>query len=111
MFCTQCGIELEEKHMYCYKCGKATAANVPPPRAFAQMKRLVRPMAEKKIAGVCAGFAHYFAMDVVLIRIIWLMLAILWGFGFLAYVVCWIAMPREESSFAAASQPASQPAA
>jgi phage shock protein PspC (stress-responsive transcriptional regulator) len=53
-------------------------------------------MRNKKIAGVCAGFANYFGIDVTLIRILWLLSLIVAGTGFLAYIVAWIAMPREE---------------
>ena len=46
-------------------------------QAAAPVKRLRRVMAEKKIAGVCAGFAEYFDMDVTLVRLIWVGLVLL----------------------------------
>jgi phage shock protein C len=52
-------------------------------------------MWEKKIAGVCAGFARYFGMDVTLMRVLWLLLAFFTGVGFVAYIVAWICMPRD----------------
>jgi len=52
-------------------------------------------MDEKSIAGVCAGFARYLGMDLTLMRILWLCVAIFTGFGFIAYLVCWIVMPKE----------------
>lgn len=54
-------------------------------------------MHEKKIAGVCAGFARYFEVDVTLMRVLWLVVALFTGIGFIAYIVAWIAMPRDES--------------
>ena len=53
-------------------------------------------MHEKKVAGVCAGFARYFGVDVTLVRIIWLVL-IFWPvpIGVVAYLIAWIVMPRD----------------
>jgi phage shock protein C len=68
-------------------------------------KKLMRSRTEKKIAGVCAGFANYFDLDVTLVRIIWLMLVIFGGCGILGYLIAWIVMP-EEPQAQAASAPA-----
>src|SRR6266542_2523619 len=94
MFCTQCGTALEEQHLFCYKCGRSTQPGTPPPPR--PQPPFARVMAQKKIAGVCAGVARYLGMDVTLVRVIWLLLFLLAGTGFLAYIVCWIVMPREE---------------
>ena len=72
MYCTQCGFKLDEGDVFCAMCGKATKADAPP-RAEQGRRRLVRPMRDKKIAGVCAGFADYLGVDVTLVRIIWVM--------------------------------------
>ncbi len=45
------------------------------------------------IAGVAQGLANDFSVDVVLVRILWLVSFCL-GVGFLAYVMCWIAFPH-----------------
>lgn len=58
-------------------------------------KRLTRSLEDKKIAGVCAGVAQYFDIDPVIIRIIWLVLAFGYGFGLLAYIICWFVLPTE----------------
>ena len=64
-------------------------------------------MYDKKIAGVCSGFAHYLDMDVTLVRVIWLVLALTTGAGFIGYIIGWICMPREEAPpTAAVAQPA-----
>jgi phage shock protein C len=94
MFCTQCGFKLKETDVFCPQCGKAARPDAPP-RAEPVRNRLVRPMREKKIAGVCAGFANYFDIDVTLMRILWLLVAIFTGVGFIAYLIAWIAMPKE----------------
>ena len=53
-------------------------------------------MYDKKIAGVCSGFARYLDMDVTLVRVIWLIVAFGTGVGFLGYIIAWICMPRED---------------
>jgi len=58
-------------------------------------KRLMRPRAGRKIAGVCAGFAEYFDLDATLVRLVWLVIVIFGGTGLLAYVIGWIVMPEE----------------
>jgi len=94
MYCTKCGFKLEDSDLFCAQCGKPTRPDSPP-RAQPVPKRLVRPMQQKKIAGVCAGFAVYMDVDVTLVRILWLLTAIFTGVGFIAYIIAWIAMPKE----------------
>jgi phage shock protein PspC (stress-responsive transcriptional regulator) len=50
----------------------------------------------KKIAGVCAGLAQYFDVDVTLVRLL-VVLGIFFSCGLvlLAYIVAWIIMPRD----------------
>jgi len=51
---------------------------------------------DAKIAGVCAGIARYFGLDVSLVRILSVVLAFYPpGGGLLAYIICWIVMPRD----------------
>jgi len=103
MFCTKCGVELKNQEKFCYECGTSTGR--PASSANARPYRLVRPMYEAKLGGVCAGFAHYFGVDVTLVRVLWLALTI-WPvpcFGAIAYIVAWIVMPREDAPAAAAN--------
>ena len=61
------------------------------------MRRLTRSRTEAKIAGVCAGIAHYFEVDVVLIRAAWVVFSIVPGAligGVLAYLAAWLVMPE-----------------
>ncbi len=96
MYCTQCGFKLDDGDLFCSQCGKPTRPDAPP-RAEPSKKQLMRPMSKKKIAGVCAGFADYLGVDVTLVRLIWLLAALIFGTGFLAYIVAWIVMPRDDS--------------
>lgn len=61
------------------------------------MKRLYRSTKDKKIAGVCSGLAKYFKVDPAIVRIIFLLAALLWGFSIVVYFACWICMPKEGS--------------
>jgi phage shock protein C len=90
MFCPQCGKEYFERVNFCCHCGTALSVPVAPVG-----KKLTRSRTNKKIAGVCGGFANYLDLDVTLLRIIWLMLAFFGGWGILGYIIAWIAMPVE----------------
>ena len=56
-------------------------------------KQLMRSGRDKKIAGVCAGVAHYFDMDPTIVRVIWGVLAFAYGAGVVAYIILWIIAP------------------
>jgi phage shock protein C len=68
----------------------------------------MRSRIDRKIAGVCAGFAEYFDLDVTVVRVVWLLVAIFGGGGILAYVIAWIVMP-EEPEYVPVASPASPP--
>jgi phage shock protein PspC (stress-responsive transcriptional regulator) len=53
------------------------------------------PRGDRKIAGVCAGFAEYFDLDVTLVRLVWLITAVMTGVGLLSYPIAWVVMPEE----------------
>ncbi|MCB2203264.1 PspC domain-containing protein [bacterium] len=56
-------------------------------------KRLYRNTRNKMIGGVCTGLAEYFAIDPVLIRLVFVILALYSGVGILAYIILWIVVP------------------
>ena len=56
-------------------------------------KQLMRSGRDKKIAGVCAGVAHYFDMDPTIVRVRWGGLAFGYGAGIVAYIILWIIAP------------------
>jgi phage shock protein C len=99
MFCTKCGSELREQDNFCSVCGAETARAATARGAFDPRPAplLSRPMSEAKIAGVCAGFARYFALDVTLVRVLWVVLTVfpMPFFGLVSYIVAWIVMPKE----------------
>ncbi|MDD5088494.1 MAG: PspC domain-containing protein [bacterium] len=61
-------------------------------------KRLVRIHRGRMIAGVRSGFGHYFNVDPVLIRLLWIAFVLLAGTGILVYLIAWIVMPLEDPS-------------
>ena len=61
-------------------------------------KRLFRDENDKVIGGVCSGLANYFGIDVVVVRIIFVILGISFGFGLITYLVLWVALPSTAST-------------
>ncbi|MCQ2170582.1 MAG: PspC domain-containing protein [Bacteroidales bacterium] len=59
-------------------------------------KKLTLSDTDKKLAGVCGGIAEYFEVDSTVIRIVWAV-SLLCGVGLLAYLICWILMPKKNS--------------
>ncbi|PJE43889.1 MAG: hypothetical protein CUR32_03915 [Flavobacterium sp.] len=56
-------------------------------------KKLYRDKDRGLIGGVCTGLGHYFGVDAVWIKIIFLLLAFT-SFGVIAYLILWIATPK-----------------
>lgn len=56
-------------------------------------KKFYRDSDSKFIGGVCSGLAIYFNVDVMLIRIVFLVLLLAGTAGFWAYVILWIVAP------------------
>jgi len=89
MFCPKCGKECNDRVNFCCHCGAPIAAESGRPPI-----KLARSKTDKKIAGVCGGFAEDLDMDPTLVRLIWVMLALLGGWGVLGYFVAWLVMPE-----------------
>ena len=67
---------------------------------MAQTRKLYRSRGNRQVAGVCGGLAQYFNLDATLIRILFVVLAVLGGSGLLLYVAMWIIVPNEPSAAA-----------
>ncbi len=98
MTCYNCNQEILEGSRYCYHCGAAQKVATPP---ALPAKPLRRSRKNKMIAGICAGFAEYFGLDISLVRVIWLLVALFGGGGLLAYIICWIIIPYGDAEAAA----------
>ena len=104
MYCNACGKAIADDAHFCTYCG-ALVGN-----PFPAQKKLIRPRAGRKIAGVCAGLAEHLELDVTLMRLIWLFVAIMSGLfpGVVVYLLAWIVIPEEPEvrPVVAAGQPA-----
>jgi len=106
MYCNYCGKQIQDDARLCAYCGRQVGYVAAPPQ------KLMRPpkgSPERKIAGVCAGFAQYFDIDVTIVRVVWLIVALCGGGGILAYIIAWIVMPEAQPAPAAPPAPIMQP--
>ena len=60
------------------------------------IRRLTRSRSQGVIGGVCAGLAEYFAVDVVLVRLLFVILSIVGAIigGVIVYIAAWFIMPE-----------------
>jgi phage shock protein PspC (stress-responsive transcriptional regulator) len=89
-----------ETDKFCRECGHQTPVGQDAQRqsnfAARPPQRLYRAMWDKKIAGVCSGFAQYLDVEVTLVRLA-VVAGTLFsgGIGLLAYIAAWIIMPSD----------------
>ena len=58
-------------------------------------RRLRRSRTDQVLGGVCAGLAHFFNTDPLLIRLVFVVFTLAQGAGVLLYVLLWVLMPAE----------------
>lgn len=64
---------------------------------MSEIKKLRRPREGRFLAGVALGMANYVKVDVVVMRLIWVLLLIPGGFpGLVLYLAAWLIMPEED---------------
>ena len=61
------------------------------------MAALRRSRTDRMIAGVCGGLARHFQMDPTLVRVIYVVVAVLSAAfpGLLVYCILWVVIPEE----------------
>jgi phage shock protein C len=94
VFCQRCGKEQAEQQHYCCFCG------TPALGLRHSAKKLSLSSTDKKIAGVCGGFAEYLEVDSTVVRLVWVMLALLGGWGLIGYAAAWLILPNPEAKTA-----------
>lgn len=72
--------------------------DAPPSDEDPVFKKLYRDTDNGKVGGVSAGLAAYFKVDVVLIRILFLVGLFAGGFAFLLYIVLWVLLPEAKTA-------------
>jgi phage shock protein C len=58
-------------------------------------KQLLRLRNGRMVAGVCAGLAVYFGIDVNLVRLGFGLFTVFYGLGVLIYLIAWAILPEE----------------
>lgn len=59
-------------------------------------EKLYKSSNDKKLFGVCGGIAEYFGFKSSIVRLLWVVSVIVYGAGFLPYIVCAILMPKRD---------------
>lgn len=57
-------------------------------------KKIYRDGEKRILGGVCSGLAHYFNIDPVWMRIIFILLFFLYGISIVVYLILWIIIPK-----------------
>ncbi len=56
-------------------------------------RRLYRSQRDRMLGGVCGGLGEYLGLDPTIIRLIFILLALLGGHGILLYLILWLVIP------------------
>jgi phage shock protein C len=65
---------------------------------MSEQKRLYRSSANRVIGGVCGGLGQYLGVDPMLVRLAFVVLALVNGLGVLLYFVMWLLVPGKSES-------------
>lgn len=57
-------------------------------------KKLYKSDTDKMVCGVCGGIAEYFGFDSTVVRLAWVGLSLLGGFGLIPYIIAALVMPK-----------------
>ncbi len=100
--CPYCAEEIRAEARKCRYCGSFVESGSALSRAWYRRRH------GKMLAGVCAGLADQFGISVTIIRLAFLLSALLGGgVGIIIYLALWVVMPyRYEERPAAAATPA-----
>jgi phage shock protein PspC (stress-responsive transcriptional regulator) len=89
--CPHCAEEIRAEAMKCRYCGSFVDST-------ALTRTWYRSRRGKRIAGVCAGLAEEFGISVTVLRLAFLLSALMGiGTGVVIYLVLWVVMPYRAS--------------
>jgi phage shock protein C len=57
--------------------------------------QLIRSESDRVVAGVAGGIARRFGLNSTLVRLAWFVAVLFGGFGILAYLILWMALPKD----------------
>jgi len=77
---------------------KTSAEAGPQPQGHIRPERFFRDENNKLVGGVCAGLAAYFGIDKLVVRILFIIFTLGFGFGFIIYLILWVAIPSTASA-------------
>ena len=58
-------------------------------------RKLYKSSRDRVLAGVCGGIGEYFAVDSVIIRLLWVVFVLMGGAGLVAYIIAAIIIPEK----------------
>lgn len=97
--------QIDEQEEAYYSEGKQNKSKSSTSYSSNSQKQLFRDPERQKIAGVCAGLAAYFGMDITWMRLIWVgAFLFLWVAPpspmmlFVLYIILWAVLPKAESA-------------
>lgn len=68
------------------------------PRAKKTYRRMYRDPDNRVIGGVCSGLAAYWNMDPIIVRVIFIVLALFGLSGLFIYLILWVIMPEAQTT-------------
>jgi len=66
--------------------------------SYTRTERLYRDENNKLLGGVCAGLANHFGVDILVVRVLFVLFTLAFGFGIIAYLILWVAVPSTAST-------------
>lgn len=99
MLCPHCANQSDLQATFCSSCGALIASQpvVAPP------SRIFRPRHPRMIAGVCSGLAIHYGWDIVHVRIVMVVAALLTGAAVFFYIAAWLLLPEAPYTLPAGS--------
>ncbi len=70
-----------------------------------KVQRLYRSTTDRKLGGVCGGFAKLFKIDSTMVRVIWVAGSFFYGVGVMLYIILMIALPEEPAKKVVETEP------